>query len=88
MARDHEEAFTSQAGHKRGIPQETPTASSLVATMSIKDLRSFKQVPAAIKLEMSDSAATSTMGAVDNVVYFTREQFAASTLPLLPFFGE
>ena len=77
MARGHEEASTSQAGRKRGTPRETPTVSSLVAAMFVEDLRSFRQVPEAIRLEMADDAATSIMGATDNVVYFTIEQFAA-----------
>ena len=77
MARGHEEASTSKARCKRGTPQEKPTASSLVAGMFVEDLRSFRQVPAAIKLEMSDGATTSTMGAVDNAVYFTQEQCGA-----------
>ena len=45
MARGHEEASTSQVGHKRGTPRETPTVSSLVVVMSVEDLRSFSQVP-------------------------------------------
>ena len=43
--------------------------------MSVEDLRSFRQVPTAIRLEMSDGVATLKMGVADNVVYFTREQF-------------
>ena len=43
-------------------------ASNLVTAMSVEDLRSFRQVPATIILEMSDGAATSTTGAADNVV--------------------
>ena len=61
-----------------------PTVSSLVAAMSVKDLRSFRQVPAAIILEMSDSKATSTMGAIDNVVYFTQKQFATGLCLPIP----
>ena len=76
MVRGHEEASTSQAGRKRGNPQEKPMVSSLVSAMSIEDLRSFRQVPTAIRLEMLDGAVTSTMGAEDNAVNFTREQFA------------
>ena len=72
MARGHEEASTSQARRKRGTPRETPTVSSLVATMFVKDLRSFRQVPATIRLEVLEGAATSTMGTTDNAVYFTR----------------
>ena len=71
MARGHEEASTSQARLKRGTPRESPTISSLVAAMSVDDLRSFRQVFAAIILEVSDDTTTSIMGAVDNVVYFT-----------------
>ena len=71
MLRGHEEASTSHAGRKRGTPRETPTESSLVTSMSTEDLRSFRQVLVAIRLEMLDGATTSTMGATDNVVYFT-----------------
>ena len=70
MVRGHEEASTSQVGRKRGSPKETPTVSSLVATMSVEDLRSFRQVPPAIRLEVSDGTTTSTMGVADNIVYF------------------
>ena len=49
--------------------------SSLVVAMSVEDLRSFKQVPATIRFEVSDSTTTWTIGAANNVVYFTREKF-------------
>ena len=81
MVRGHEEASTSQAGRKMGTPQETPTMSSLVATMFVEDLRSFRQVPTAIRLEVSDGTTTLTIGVVDNAIYFTREQFAAGLSP-------
>ena len=59
MASGQEEVLTSQTGRRRGTPRETPTASSLVATMSVEEL------------------ITATIREVENVVYFTREQFAA-----------
>ena len=71
MARGHEKASINQAGRKRGAPRETPIASSLVVAMSVENLRSFSQVPTTIRLEMLEGAATSTMGAADNAVYFT-----------------
>ena len=77
MARGQEETSTSQARRKRGTPRESLTASSPVAVMSIEELRSFCQVPANISLELSDEVVVSTIGGADNVVYFTREQFAA-----------
>ena len=46
IARGHEEVSTNQAGHRTGTPQETPTASSLVAAMSTKELRLYSQIPA------------------------------------------
>ena len=82
MARGHEEASTNQARRKRGTPWEMPTVSSLVAAMSVEDLRSFKQVPATIKSEVSDGTATSTMGVANNVVYFTGEQSVGLCLPI------
>ena len=45
--------------------------------MSIRDLRSFNQVPASISLELSDDAVVPTVRGANNVVYFTREQFSA-----------
>ena len=73
MARGHEEASTSQPGCRRGTPREKP--SSLVIAVSDEELRSFRQVPSAIRLEMLDDMTTPTIGGADNVVYFTREQF-------------
>ena len=61
------------AGHRRLAPEESPTASSLVATMSIEELRFFYQVPAYISLELLDGVVVSTIGWADNSVYFTRE---------------
>ena len=75
MTRDHEKASTSQAGRKRETPKEIRTVSSLVVAMPVEDLRSFRQVPTAMRFEVSDGTTTSTIGAVDNVVYFTRERF-------------
>ena len=84
MARGHKEASTSQAGRKRGTPRETSKVRSLVTAMSVEDLRSFRQVPAAIKLEVSDNSTTSIIGATDNAVYFTREQFVAKLCLPIP----
>ena len=65
-----------KARHKRGTPKESPTASNLVFVMFVEELRSFCQVPADISLELLDRVAISTVGGSNNVVYFTREQFA------------
>ena len=45
--------------------------------MSVGELSFFCQVLANISLELLDGVVVSTIGWVDNSVYFTREQFAA-----------
>ena len=75
--RGQEETFTIQARHRRGAPRESPTTRSLVAAMSVEELRSFCQVPVDISLELLDRAAVLTLGLADNNVYFTQEQFVA-----------
>ena len=62
MARGHEEVSTSQVRRRRGTPKETPIASSLIAAMSVEELRLFSQIPIEISLETSDGATTSTFG--------------------------
>ena len=52
-----------------------PIESSLVAAISIKELRLYIQVPIEISLEMSDDPTASTVGEADNDIYFSREQF-------------
>ena len=76
MARGHKEASTSQAGRKRGTPWETPIVSSLVAAMSVEELRSFNQVPVVIRMEVLDGIVVPTIGGANNAMYFTQEQFA------------
>ena len=71
MARDQEETSTSQARRRKGTPLESPTASSLVASMSVEELRSFCQVHADVSLELLNGEAVSIVGGADNVVYFT-----------------
>ena len=76
MARGQEETSTSQARRKRGTTRETLTASNLVATMFVEELRSFSQVPSDISLELPDGAVAPTIGGAYNAIYFSREQFA------------
>ena len=65
-------------------PWETPLVSSLVAAMSVEELRPFRKVLASIGLEASDDTSTSTMGATNNAVYFTRDQFATGLCLPIP----
>ena len=84
MARGHKEVSTSQIGRRRGTPQETPIASSLVVFTYAEELRLFSQIPTEISLETSDDGATSTFREADNVVYFVRKRFATGLCPPVP----
>ena len=59
MASSWEETSTNGAKCSRVAPRESPTTSSLVAAMSMEELRLFCQVPTNISLELLDGAAVS-----------------------------
>ena len=61
-----------------------PTASSLVVVMFVEELRLYNQIPTEISLETLDGTTTSTIGEEENVVYFTRKQFAVGLRLLVP----
>ena len=84
MTRGHEEVSTYQARRKKGTPRETPAASSLIAAMSVEELRLYSQIPVEIDLETLDDVATSIVGEAGNVVYFTQEQFVTRLRLLVP----
>ena len=44
MMRGQEEISISQVGRRKGSSRESPTASSLVSSMSIEELRSFCRI--------------------------------------------
>ena len=94
MARGQEETSTSQVGSRRGPSQDTP-ASSIISSLSMKELRSYCHIPDNINLELSDGPTDSTIDKEEDIVYFNREQlvvelrFPLSSLikQFLHFFG-
>ena len=76
MARGQEETSTSQNGRRRGLSPDTPSASSLISSLSLEELRTYCQIPNDINFELSDSPAKPTMAEEDSTMYFTREQLA------------
>ena len=74
MARGQEETSTSQDGHRRGPGQDTPSASSIISSLSMEELRSYYHIPNNIDFEFSDGLTESTIDKEDEVVYFTKEQ--------------
>ena len=72
MARGQEETSTSQVGRRRGPIQDTPSSSNIISSLSMKELRSYFQIPKNIDFEMLDGPAESIINEEVSVVYFTR----------------
>ena len=72
MERGQEETSTSQVRHRREPSQDTPSARSLISSLSMEELRSYCRIPNDIEFEFSDGLAESTIDEEDNIVYSPR----------------
>ena len=77
MAKGQEETSTSQVRCRRGPGRDTPSASNIISSLSMEELRSYCHIPDNIDHELSDGPAESTIDKEDGAIYFTREQLAA-----------
>ena len=77
MTRGEEETSTSQAGRKQGPASGTRSASSIVSSLTMEELRTYCEIPNNIDLKLMEKLDESTLGGEHNVVFFTREQLAA-----------
>ena len=73
MAGGQEETSTSQARHRRGPNWDTTSASSLISSLSMEELRSYCQIPSNIDFELPDGPTESNFNEEGNIVYFTRK---------------
>ena len=62
MMRGQEETSTRQAGRRRGPRQESPSASIIISSLSMDEVRSYCQIPDDIDFELSEGLTESTMG--------------------------
>ena len=76
MARGQEATSTRQAGHERRPTRGTPSASSIISSLTMEELRAYCDVPADIDLKLMEEPDEYTMGGEHNVVFFTREHLA------------
>ena len=74
MASGREE--TSISGCPGGRPRATPSASSVIASLTIEELKVYCEVPNNIDLRLMERADDSTLGGEHNDVFFTREHLA------------
>ena len=71
MARGREE--TSTSGRPKGRLRATPSASSIISSLTMEELMAYCEVPDNIDLRLMERADESTLGGEHNGVFFTRE---------------
>ena len=74
MARGQEE--TSTSGRPGGLPPATPSTSSVIASLTIEELKVYYEVPDNIDLQLMEREDDSALGGEHNGVFFTREHLA------------
>ena len=75
MARGQEE--TSTSGRPRGRLRVTPSASSIISSLAMEELKAYCEVPDNIDLRLMERVDESMLGGEHNGVFFTREHLAA-----------
>ena len=71
MARGQEVTSSSQAGRKRGPTRGTPSARSIISSLTMEELRAYCDVPDNIDLTLMEELDESTMGGEHNSMFFT-----------------
>ena len=84
MKRGEEETSISQAGHKRGPACGTRSASNIVSSLTMEELRAYCEISDNIDLKLMEKPDESTLGGEHNAVFFTLEQLAAGLCFLVP----
>ena len=75
MASGQEE--TSTSGRLGGRLRATPSASSIISSLTREELMAYCEVPDNIDLWLMERTDESTLGGEHNSVFFTREHLAA-----------
>ena len=75
MVRGREE--TSMSGRPGGCLRATPSASSIISSLTMEELRAYCEVPNNIDLRLMERADESTLGGEHNGVFLTPEHLAA-----------
>ena len=75
MVRGREE--TSTSGRLGGRPRAKPSASNIIVSMTMEELKIYCEVPNDINLQLMERTNKSTLCGEHNGVFFTREHLAA-----------
>ena len=82
MARGQEE--TSTSGRPGGRTRATPSASSIISSLTMEELMTYYEVPDNIDLQLMEMTDESILGGEHNSVFFTREHLATGLRFLVP----
>ena len=77
MTRGEEGTSTSQAGRRRGPAQATRSASHIVSSLTMEELRTYCEIPDDNDLKLMEKPDESTLGGEHNAMFLTREHLAA-----------
>ena len=77
MTRDEEETSMSQACRKRGLARGTRSASNIVSSLIMEELRTYYEIPDNIDLKLMEKLDESTLGGEHNAAFFAREHLTA-----------
>ena len=75
MARGRKD--TSTSGRPGGRLRATPSASNIISSMTMEELKAYCEVPNNIDLRLMERVDESTLGGEHNGVFFTREHLEA-----------
>ena len=71
MMSGEEETSTSQEGRRQGLALGTRSASHIVSSLKIEELRTYCEIPNNIDLKLMEKPDESTMGGEHNAMFFT-----------------
>ena len=77
MTRSEEGTSTNEACRRQGPARRTRSASHIVSSLTMEELRTYCEIPNDIDLKLMEKSDDSTMGWEHNDVFFTREQLTA-----------
>ena len=77
MARGQEATSTSQVGRKRVPIWGTPSASNIISSLTMEELRAYCDVLDNIDLKLMEDPDESTLGREHNAMFFTWEHLAS-----------
>ena len=76
MERGQEKTSTRQGGRKRRPTRGTPSASNIISSLTMDELRAYCDVPDNIDLKLMEEPDESTLGREHNTVFFTRDHLS------------